>query len=332
MAESINSKPTVYLIHGDDEFSISQYLQLFREKFADESAAEMDLQNFTNENYDFTALAEACTSLPFLASRRLVIVSDVLDVAASEHRLDQLLDLLDEIPSTTGLVLVAHRPLDQERRGRSQPHPLLKWAEEHPKSAFVRRFSAPQGSAFIRWLDARSAELGGEIEPQAARLLAELVEEDPLLADQELHKLLDYVDRRDAITIQHVEKLTPLSGQADVFAMVDAVGTRQGPKALIHLHRLLETEPVMYAFAMVLRQFRLLIQARDALDRGTDPQAEMKTHPYVVRKASNQARQFSMPQLEDIYHRLLAIDVASKSGGDDLEIALDRLIASLTES
>jgi DNA polymerase-3 subunit delta len=162
--------------------------------------------------------------------------------------------------------------------------------------------------------------------------LAELTAEDPLLADQELQKLLDYVDRAAPITTQDVEKLTPLSGQSDVFAMVDAVGSRQGAKALIHLHRLLETEPVRYAFAMVVRQFRLLIQARDAMDRGTDPGTEMKMHPYVVKKATRQARQFSMPQLENIYYQLLAIDVASKSGGDDLEIALDRLIASLTES
>jgi DNA polymerase III delta subunit len=81
---------------------------------------------------------------------------------------------------------------------------------------------------------------------------------------------------------------------------------------------------------MILRQFRLLIQAREAMDRGADPQEEMNTHPYVVRKAAAQARQFSMRQLEEIYRQLLSIDVASKSGGDDLETALDRLIASLT--
>jgi DNA polymerase-3 subunit delta len=330
VAEKDQAKPTVYLIHGDDDFSISAYIHLFREKFEDESAAEMDLQRFTSENYDFAALAEACTSLPFLSSRRLVIVSEVLEVAPSGPRLDQLLNLLDRIPPTTGLVLVAHRPLDQDRRGRAQVHPLLRWAKEHPRAAFVRKFATPEGSSFIQWIGARSAQLGGEIQPRAAGLLAELTGENSLLADQELHKLLDYVDRAAPITVQDVEKLTPLSGQADVFAMVDAVGTRRGAQALIHLHRLLETEPVIYAFAMILRQFRLLIQAREAMDRGADPQDEMNTHPYVVRKAAAQARQFSMRQLEEIYRQLLSIDVASKSGGDDLETALDRLIASLT--
>lgn len=329
MHDDQGTAPTVYLIHGDDPLSIRQYLHRFVAKFESDSAMQMDVQRLSPGNFDFSSLAEATTSLPFFSSRRLVILTDVIGITNSAHRLEQLLELLENVPPTTALVLIAHEPLDLDSRGKPKLHPLLKWAQTHPGSAFVRKFSTPEGPAFVRWIRTRCEQLGGAIDPRAAYLLAELVAEDPLIADQELHKLLDYVDRMRTIQERDVETLTPLSGQSDVFAMVDALGNRQGAQALIHLHRLLETEPALYAFGMILRQFRLLLQAKEALQRGRDPQQTMKAHPFVIRKAARQARHFPLPQLEDIYHKMLAIDVASKTGEDDMEVALDRMIASI---
>lgn len=325
-----SAAPTLYLIHGDDQFSIHQYIARFVEKFETNSAVQMDVQRFSADNFDISALAEATTSLPFFSARRLVTVTNILKITASAQHLQALLGLLENIPPSTALVLVAHKPLDQDSRGKHRLHPLLKWAQQHPQAAFVRKFASPRGPAFVRWIQSRCKQLGGSIEERAAYLLAELVAEDPLIADQELHKLLDYVDRQRAIQEQDVEMVTPLSGQSDVFAMVDALGNRQGAQALIHLHRLLETEPVLYAFGMILRQFRLLLQAREALQGGSDPQHTMKAHPFVIRKVTSQARRFPLPQLEEIYHQLLSMDVAGKSGRGDLEVSLDRLIASLT--
>jgi DNA polymerase-3 subunit delta len=327
-----DSAPTVYLIHGDDEFSIREYLARFEEKLDSASAVQMDVVRFSSGNFDLSALSEATTTLPFFSPRRLVIMSDVLKIATGPNQLDPLLDLLEHIPPTTALVLVAHAPLDQDSRGRHRIHPLLQWAQEHPRTAFVRKFAAPHGRDFVRWIQSRCGQLGGSIDQPAAYLLMELTAEDALIADQELHKLLDYVDRQRAIRELDITILTPLSGQSDVFAMVDALGSRQGAQALIHLHRLLESEPVLYAFAMILRQFRLLLQAREALQQGRDPRQAMKAHPFVIRKAAKQARQFPLTQLEEIYHQLLNMDVRSKTGRDDLEVALDRLIASLASS
>jgi DNA polymerase III delta subunit len=52
-------------------------------------------------------------------------------------------------------------------------------------------------------------------------------------------------------------------------------------------------------------------------------------HPFVAGKVSRQARQFSLPTLEVIYHRLLEIDLAIKTSQMTGELALDTLLASL---
>ena len=50
---------------------------------------------------------------------------------------------------------------------------------------------------------------------------------------------------------------------------------------------------------------------------------------FVAQKMLEQARGFTMPQLEEIYHYLLDIDQGIKTGKFDIEMALDLLIASL---
>jgi DNA polymerase-3 subunit delta len=96
---------------------------------------------------------------------------------------------------------------------------------------------------------------------------------------------------------------------------------------------LLETEDPFSLWGMVVRQFRLLIQAREILDgRGNkdDVARALGVHPYVAEKTTQQAGRFSMESLESIYRKLLRIDEAAKTGQVTLELALDTLVVELT--
>ncbi len=315
-------KPTVYILHGNDDLAISEFIAKLREKLGDPSSVQMNLQRFDGEALEFSLLQEACTTLPFLGTRRLVILDNAQGAMKTADQEQTLLELLPQLPQSTALVLAQAKSLKVESS-------LLQWAREHPKQAYVRSFAMLRGPEFIHWLTKRCETMGGAIEPQAAHLLAELVANDSRLADRELEKLLDYVNRERPIEVQDVEQLTPFHGQSNVFAMVDAVGQRNGRIAFKHLHRLLEDHPPRYAFSMIVRQFRLLLQAREALDSNTNPRTILSVPDFVADKVGSQARNFQMPDLERIYHKLLEIDLASKSGGAELDVALDSLIATL---
>jgi DNA polymerase-3 subunit delta len=82
-----------------------------------------------------------------------------------------------------------------------------------------------------------------------------------------------------------------------------------------------------------VRQFRLLIQAREVLDHGGGEGqlvSDTGMHPYVAGKTISQVRPFSMARLVEVYHRLLEIDEAVKTGQIDIDIAMDTFITALT--
>jgi DNA polymerase-3 subunit delta len=316
--------PTVYLLFGDDELAIGQFISRLREKLGDASSISLNTRHFEGPSLDLSELAQAVQAVPFLARRRLVVIRRAgACLTGGPNKQHLFFEALEAVPPTTALVLV-------ETSDSKAAASLQSWADEHPDTAYVRTLSSPKGEAFVRWLIERCKAHGGQIEPPAAHLLAELLADDPLLGDQELCKLLDYVGRSRPIREEDVHQLTPYRGQSNVFAMVDALGEGDGPRALGLLHRLLEDESPRYAFSMITRQFRLLLQAREALDDGRDISTVLSLHPYVASKLTTQARQFTLPKLEAMYHLLLQTDLSIKSSLSDETVALDTLVASLS--
>jgi DNA polymerase-3 subunit delta len=181
------------------------------------------------------------------------------------------------------------------------------------------------------WIRKEARSQGGQFTPDAAVALASHIGSDTQTAVLEIDKLLTYVDKRRPVDANDVEELTAQGGQADVFEMVDGMASGNARQALHILHRLLETQDPLSLFGMITRQFRLLIQVRELMDEGKGGQAagELRLHPYVAEKLAGQARRFQISQLEDIYHQLLQIDEASKTGQMPADLALDTFIAGL---
>lgn len=324
--------PSVYLLYGDDTFAITELINRMRQMLGDSTTSDMNTQRFSAIGLDLGTLEEACLSIPFLAARRLIILDHVEKLPQDSSWMDRFLQLLDNLQETSALVLIEHTDVHtrkKEARYKSKS-PLYLWAAANPNKSYIRKCATLKGAAFLHWLEQQCHSHGGEIESTAAQMLADLVSDDPLLANHELIKLLDYVDRSRTITIDDIERLTPFRGQSDIFSMVDALGQRRGQAALGYLRLLLEDEDPRYVFVMVVRQFRLLLQAREAIDNGYDPRQVMKVHPFVVDKVSAQARNFLLVDLEHIFHKLLAIDLAVKTGKTFLEVELESLIAALS--
>ncbi len=322
--------PIIYYLFGTDEFAISEEIQTMRSKLGDDTTSDMNTSHFDGSNLDMATFEETCMSMPFLADRRIVILNHANQLPKKDSWMTSFLDLLGRLPGTTALVIVdIYVAQDRKKRGKNPP-PLLLWAQEHSDRCYTRQFDNPEGENFVSWLKSRSIEQGGEFSEPAAQLFAEYVVEDPRLADMELGKLLDYVDRSRQIEVADVEKLTPYTGQADVFELVDAIGARDSTHAQRLLHQLMQSGDAQYAFAMIARQVRLLILVRDCLDRGVDPAKSLGRVAFLARRLSGQAKNFSILDLEDLYQILLEIDINVKRGNIALEPSMDNLIASLS--
>ncbi len=327
-------KPVIYILHGDDEYAIAQFISNMEAKLGDPATAGLNITYFEKGSLPLDEIATVVQSMPFLAERRLVVLHDPLTGMQSSKVRDQFKELLTNVPSTTALVIAINRPLIPHRdRRKGKQHWLQKWAQEHEGRVYEKELFLARGPELVRWIQKQAKDEGGEISSEGAAILANLVDEDPRIAAQEIKKLLAYVNYGRPVEPDDVEHLVANVGGGDVFAMVDALGEQNGQKALRMLHQLLADDDPLRLFGMIVRQFRLLLLTREMLNDGyreNDIARELKTFPFVVRKLIPQTRNFSMEILEDIYRRLLDIDEAIKTGKIDGDVALDTLVTALT--
>jgi DNA polymerase-3 subunit delta len=268
--------------------------------------------------------------MPFLAPKRLVIVQDLF---TNGGKLDKkfmtvLVDYLSEMPDTARLFFM-------ESKALSAKHAILKLAA-NADVGYAKLFDRPQGAQLERWIMQHAAELGGQMHPRAANMLAINVGNDLALLGQEVQKLVMYKGITEPVAqimAEDVSLLSPYAAESNIFDLVDAVGNRNGKQAAELLQQKLGegAEPFLI-FSMIVRQFRLLIQVKELAETGLRAPAiskELKLHSFVAGKVFQQSQSFSLTQLEQIYAHLLDVDVRVKTGKTDMITALNLLVFGL---
>jgi DNA polymerase-3 subunit delta len=324
-----------YLLHGDDEFSRSEALASLRRRMGDPVMGELNTTRFDGNKISLAELQHTCNTIPFFSSRRLIIVDGLLThlhktVSPEQGRemVQNLIDYIRHMPKTTRLIFV-------EPVSISAQHPLRRGMSQDEVLAHDMAFHLPRGGQLARWITQRVQAREGSISTEATAALAAFVGGNLRLLALEVDKLLSYVDRVRPISEEDVQLLVSDVREASIFDMVDALARRDGKAASQLLHRRLEGGDHPLALqGMVARQIRILIQVKELNQEGSDGQRiarRLGLHPFVVRKALDQERNFSMTQLEAIHRRLLKTDVAIKTGQVGPVLALDMMIASLAD-
>ena len=320
--------PVVYLLHGEDEFAIANCLKELEAKLGEPSIATLNVTRLDGRSLKLDELVTAAQAMPVFSHRRLVVLYHPKACFNNPSVRNKFFDLVEKLPQSTALVLVEFKSLDKKKGAEADW--LLTWAKDAGERVFIRDFPVLKGQALSRWIQEQASVLGGKFSPQAADVLASLVGDDTRLAYQEIQKLLAFVNYLRPVLPEDVEKLTISVSQGDIFAMVDALGSRNGRQAVAMLHKLLVDQDYSLIFGMIVRQFRLLFLARELLDLGkgeSDIIKELSLYPFVGRKVTAQARRFSLSILKRIYHRLLELDEAIKTGKIEGDIALDTFFA-----
>ena len=324
--------PPLVVLHGDDEFAISEHLQQLRVL----PDFNLNISEFDGRKADVAEVRAVCAALPFLSPRRLVVLHNAggkhaegEEPAAGKSGLAAaLVDYLPQLAPFTTLVLLEPRKLPENSR-------LLKAARK--VAEHVEHFFAvpAKEEELAQWVVQRARAAGGVFSPAAARALAAAIGPEPRQLAGEVHKLLAFVNWERPVQPADVEQTTPAAGQGTIWVLVDALAERDARRAHACLDKLLThdaLQPLFEVFPMIVRQYRLLLQAREVLDSGApaaELQSALKVHPFVAQKLGVQARRYTLAALEAIYARLAQLDVAMKSGTEP-RTGLELLVAELT--
>jgi len=328
-----------YILYGKDDFSLQQKLEEIKKELDNQEMLAVNTSIFDDRQLSLSQLKDACSAVPFLCPYRLVIAKGLLGrfelKSGSERRTTRsraklnsgleewmgLAEYVRQMPPTTMLVLI-----DGEIKANNR---LLKSVALQAK---VMVFAPVSDRNLSDWIQDRVKQGGGTISPGAVKLLVGLVGADLWTMSSEIDKLLAYCSGQ-VITEDSVKQVTSYAREANIFSLVDAIleGRRNVAQQL--LHRLLqEGASPSYVLAMITRQLRLIVIAKDLGPKLSRPENRNRLGPtsgYGLEKAVKQAKSYTLERIKKAYHKLLEADIAIKTGKYDSDLALDLLVVEL---
>jgi DNA polymerase-3 subunit delta len=316
----------VYLILGDDDAEMSRLAGELMSLVDDELRAFNVERLYAGEKGTSpAAIVEAARMLPMMGERRVVVVlrgerllkpkrggrkaaeaedGDDEDAGEPPSDLDVLTDYLQAPVASTTLVLVSS-DVDKTRKfGKAlfkQAAVVECWGLKNEKNPrFIDfRATARKAEEMVRRV---VAEAGQQIEPAAAKLLAERAGVDIIRLRGDIDRLMLYTVGKPRITLADAQDVVSAETAHDDWAVTNAIAARNTAEALRQLSLSMDAGAVAY---MILGQLGWFV--RDKL-----PTVDVRRVPRAV-------------------DALLRADLDLKSSGGDPKVLLERLVVELCD-
>ena len=284
---------SLYLITGEDEVEKAALASQFIE-VVEEGLRAFNVDRFYGGEVSVSDVIDAAGTFPLMADRRVILVfraEQLLMPRRENKETIRDMELLTEYlksPQPHATVVFVTSKLDKRRKVTSQ---LLDSAVS------VECGSIEDAGGASRWLKARAALAGIEIEVDAIRLLIERSNLDSGRLRSDTDRLLLYSTGRQKVTVEDVKNVVGPATASDAWAITRAI--EKG------------------AVATALRELAL------ALDGGAVPYMVLGQLGWVVRTKLSEVK------VADAVQALFKTDLDLKTSAGDPRILLERLVVEL---
>ena len=310
-----------YLLAGTDRPKIDRALERLRRRFEPDAIELLSAAEASGDD-----VVAVCNALGLFAGGGRLIVVDGAEAWKAADVKAVASYLKAPAPATTLALLAGELKKDAPlAKAVAASGELLLW--DVPKRGLQR------------WVGEQFQIHGAKIEPEAARVLVELVGDDLYELAAEIDKLATWAGEQ-RVGVDDLERLVGARGEATNFALTDAWGSRDVAGVLRASESMLERSGDPHSRTIprllgVLGNHVARIQECQSLEASgltaKEAAVRLKRNPYYVGKLYAQARNFNPEELRDVTVRLADLDHALK-GGSRLapELELERALVEIT--
>lgn len=310
----------VHVLVGTERFLIDRAAKLLKAASLGDGPAGFNDDVFHGKGCEARRILSAAKTVPMMARARFVLVRDADELATTE--LDLVAGYLDDPSPTTCLVLLAEK-LD----GRT------RLAKAAAKAGILAEAKELKGAMLSRFATSEAKDRGHALSYDVAEELVEAVGSDLAALDDALERLSLYVGTGKPIDLAAIEAVVAKVRVETIWALVDAVSSRDAKKAMRAARSLLDDrEPPLRVLAMVARQLRMVAKMRDAVARGLrgpDAAKAAGAPPFKANELATAARRFTPPELARAFRVLAETDVALKGSKRPPDVILEAALLDL---
>lgn len=272
-----------YILHGEEEYVKDKAVQSVIST-VEEAVRDLNVQIL--ETAEAQTLIELCETLPFFASRRLVICRAL----PKDEAWKRLEAYLPTMPQTTLLLFVI-------RGAAPGTLGIMKYCKAHDR---IVLFDVLDENEAVRWVCQQCVSMNVSITQACAHFLVRRAGTPLGNLSNELIKAASYAGDGNEITNDVILRSVTPNIEYGVFSMMDYFLSGKSPDGLRALGGLLETESAFAIAALMAGRFKLMLQCKIYAGQGMDKNsaaAKIGGSPYAAKSAYDAAKRYTKESL-----------------------------------
>lgn len=307
-----------YLLYGEERYLRRQY----RERLQKALCSDGDTMNthfYEGKNLAVGEIIDLAETLPFLAERRVIFISNSGLFKSGGEQLAEYL----AAPCESTFFVFTESEVDKRSK-------LFKTVQS---KGYAAEFAIQDEKTLMRWAAGVLAKDNKKITENTLQLLLSKTGTDMENIQMELEKVICYCMGREIVTDADVEAVCTTRISNHIFDMINAIADRQQRRALELYYDLLALkEPPMRILFLIARQCNMLLQAKELKSKGYDNRtigSKLGVAPFIASKYLNQAAKFKVSTLRTAVEKCVEAEEAVKTGRMNDVMSVEILIMSV---
>ena len=317
----------VYLFEGEEDYLKEEALKMLKGKVISPEYEDFNYEVLPAAEISDIQIMESLSILPFKGRWRLVVIKEIDKLARKAQK--AIGEYLNRPVKSTCLVCTAKK-LDKR----------TKFYSLFLERGKVVSFRPLWDEEALTWIRERVEKKGKKIALEAAVYLLEKIGNDLHSLDNEIEKLAVFVHPDQLVGVEEVRKVAGEGKGEGVFGLTKAIREKDLAKAFFILSQLEEEgEDPLRIHSLIVREIRILLRLKEKEKSISPYQAcpiifsQKKFYPKFYQDIAAEyiqaAKKFTLRELIKGYERLLETEISIKTGREDPNSAMEKLVLNL---
>lgn len=299
----------IYFLQGDEPYFIDLITDFIEKNAIPEHERGFNQLVIYGKDSPMNVILGNARKFPMMAERQLVIVKEaqsIPDLGKEDAQKMLLTYISNPLPSTILVFAHKHKKLD----GRS----ALK--KELDKRAIFVESEKVKDWKLVEWIHGYFTDLGHQLEPKAAQLLADSIGNNLEVLTNEVGKMLINFPDATKFTPEHISKYIGINKDYNNFELSKAIGFRDVVKANQIIHYFIQNpkaHPVIPIFSLLYNYFSKIALLHRA---GQLPEnqlaAALGINPYGLKEYQVAARNYKLGKVIEVFAYIKEADLRFK--------------------
>lgn len=303
----------IYLFYGTKDYEINEEIKKITKNQNEININKYDLNNVTFKN----VIEDLETPSMFEGKKTIIADNANMFTTLTSKDSEDIEKYLNHINQDANLILIVH---SEKLDTRKKITKLIK------KVGIVKELNENVKRTNI----VKQKLKDYNIEDKTIDLFLNRVGTNPLIIQNEIDKIKIYKNKDKNITDEDILNLTVKTVEIDIFKLIDYIVKKDKEKAIELYYEMLKmNEEPIKIIVILANQFRIMYQSKELFKKGyseKDIAETLKIHPYRVKLALQNGRNYTAKTLLKYLNNLADIDIGIKTGKLNKDLALELFI------